>query len=230
MSYIKKYRKKFSMFQVILEKKDPVIIEIGAHYGEDTLRFLECFPESKIYCFEPDPRNINIFKKYVKHKNVELFELALSDSKGRAQFFQSYQEYNQTEVPDKYNWISLEDYKKQKLNNSGSSSLKKGYKHTLATALEVKTDRFDNWYNENSPGEIDLVWIDVQGAEKDVLAGMGDAIKNIKFIWTEYGETGYEDAMTRIDTINFMFERGFEPIEQLSSRMPAGDILFRRKK
>ena len=36
------------------------IVEVGAHYGEDTLRFLKFFPNSNIYCFEPDPRNILI--------------------------------------------------------------------------------------------------------------------------------------------------------------------------
>ena len=96
--------------------------------------------------------------------------------------------------------------------------------------ITVKTERFDDWYREHDVGEIDLVWIDVQGAERDVLEGMGDAISNIKFIWTEYGEQSYEDAMTRHETINFMSQRGFTVINELSSNTPAGDLLFRRDK
>ena len=90
-----------------------------------------------------------------------------------------------------------EDYVDKKLNNSGSSSLKKGYKSVLGETITVKTQRFDSWYKENNIGEIDFCWIDVQGAEKDVFDGMGDDIKHIKYIWVEYGETGYEDGMNR---------------------------------
>ena len=61
MSYIKKYKKKFDMFKIVVDKEAPVIVEVGAHYGEDTLRFLEIFPQALVYSFEPDPRNIEVF-------------------------------------------------------------------------------------------------------------------------------------------------------------------------
>ena len=230
MSYMKKYKRKFDIFKVILDKTDPVIIEIGAHYGEDTLRFLEVFPDCTVYCFEPDPRNIKIFKKYVDSDKVKLFETALCEENGEAKFFQSFKDYTDRTVPDKYDWISIEDYQNEKLNNSGSSSLKRGYAHTLDNYVVVETERFDEWHSRHNVGEVDLVWLDVQGAERDVLSGMGDAIKNIKFIWTEYGEKTYEGAMSRVETINFMRKRNFSVINELSSKSPTGDLLFRRNK
>ncbi len=79
-----------------------------------------------------------------------------------------------------------------------------------------------------SPGTIDLAWIDVQGAEKDVILGMGSQVKNIKFIWMEYGEDTYDGAMGRIETIELMESLGFSVVDQLSSKTHAGDLLFRR--
>ena len=82
MKYMKHYGEKFNMFKSIIKKNNPVIVEVGAHYGEDSMRFVETFPKCKIFCFEPDKRNIDIFKKYVNDKRVHLFEVALSNKSG----------------------------------------------------------------------------------------------------------------------------------------------------
>ena len=115
MSWMKKYKKKFDVFKVILDKPNPIIVEIGAHYGEDSVRFVETFKDAKVYCFEPDPRNIAIFKKHVNDERIKLFEYALSNEEGEAQFYQSFQDYERLDVPEKYDWISYEDYQKHKL-------------------------------------------------------------------------------------------------------------------
>ena len=60
---MKHYGKKFQLIKELIKKNDPLIIEIGAHFGEDTLRLLETFPNAEIHCFEPDSRNYAIFEK-----------------------------------------------------------------------------------------------------------------------------------------------------------------------
>ncbi len=227
---MKHYGAKFEFLRKILGKDNPVVVEIGAHYGEDSLRFLETFPHITLHCFEPDPRNIKVFKQYVDDDRVHLYEIALSNEKGTAQFYQSYQEHNAAPTPPKYDWIDPATYEEEKLNNSGSSSLKKGYAHTLDETITVPTDTYLNWAIKNSIGDVDFVWIDVQGAEKDVLDGMGDAIRNIQLFWMEYGETSYDDAMTRQETVDYMAARGFAAVEKFSSQGTAGDLLFLRKK
>ena len=223
-SVMKKYKHKFEMVRLLLKKENPTIVEIGSHYGEDSLRFLETFPECTIYCFEPDPRNIKIFNKHIKDRRVKLFELALSSQKGIANFYQSYQP--STSVPEKYDWISEADYEELMLNNSGSSSLKRGYKHNLNQTIQVNTERYDNWCEEHHINNVDFVWVDVQGAEKSVLEGMGEKIKNIKFIWIEYGEIEYEGAINRQETISHMHNRSFNVIEEYSNQSLTGDLLF----
>jgi FkbM family methyltransferase len=219
---IKHYGEKFNFLKSLIKKEDPSIIEIGAHYGEDTLRLAHTFPEAKIYCFEPDPRNITIFKKHIKEENIFLFELALSNKDGEAEFFLSHQE--SSGVPSKYDWISPEDYNNLQLNNSGASSLKKGYQHALASPVTVLTSRFDTWYKNNQLKEIDFAWIDVQGAEREVVEGMGDRVNLIKYIWIEYGEMFYEGAMSKNETISLLNSKGFGLIED--QNVSNEDLLF----
>lgn len=222
---MKHYAPKFNMIKSVLKKDDPTIVEIGAHYGEDSLRFLESFSKVNLICFEPDPRNIKIFKKYVNDERVKLFELALSNKKGKAKFYQSYQKYKQDNTPEKYDWIQKEEYINNNLNSSGASSLKKGYSHVLDKPIEVETNRFDTWYKENNIGEIDFVWLDVQGAEREVIEGMGKEIENIKYFWLEYGETFYEGGMSRQDTIALMEQKGFKIDQRFSDTTSQGDML-----
>jgi len=229
-SVMKNYQQKFENFKYIVGKDNPIIIEIGSHYGEDSLRFIETFEKANVYCFEPDPRNINIHKKHINDDRIKLFEIALSNQTGEAEFYQSYDD---KEIPDrvfdKYDWIDRKEYVKKNLNNSGASSLKKGYGKVLDNNIKVKTKRFDEWYDENlSEQLVDFCWIDVQGAEKDVFNGMGDKINKIKHIWVEYGEMNYEDAMDRNETIRYLENKGFFLITSLSSNTNAGDLLFKR--
>jgi len=225
MSWMKTYSEKFERFKSILNKDNPKIIEIGAHFGEDSVRFSETFPNAEIFCFEPDPRCITVFKKYIKNDRIKLFELALSDKNGNAEFYQSYDNSKANFVPEKYDWIDIEDYINNKLSNSGSSSLKAGYRNNL-DKIVVETKRFDDWYNENNIGDIDLVWIDVQGAEKEVLDGIGNSINNIALFWIEYGEKEYDGALSREETILYMKEKGFLVVDTLSSNSEAGDLML----
>jgi 2-O-methyltransferase len=227
MKFMKHYYEKFSTIKGILDSEDPVIVEIGAHYGEDSLRFTEIFANPIVYCFEPDPRNIDIFRKHIVDPRIILFEVALSDLDGEAQFFQSYDEDSSGIVPSKYDWIESKDYKEKKLSNSGSSSLKRGYKKILSESIQVRTSRFDTWCKENDILGVDLAWIDVQGAERDVINGMGKEIVNIKYIWIEYGEASYDGSMNRQETVSFMRNLGFDDIPQLSDKGSCGDILFK---
>ena len=229
-SIMKNYSKKFHNIKNLIKNKEPVIIEIGAHYGEDTLRFKHIFPDASLHCFEPDPRNISIFKKHVQLNKVFLYELALTNTVGEKNFYQSFNEDKVCKVPEKYDWISLEDYSSLKLNNSGSSSLKKGYQEILSEKISVRTERFDNWAKNHNIGMIDLVWIDVQGAEGDVIDGMGETIKSINYFWIEYGEKKYEDALSREETIKLFEDKGFYLLNHLSSKNQTGDLLFSRKK
>ena len=93
----------------------------------------------------------------------------------------------------------------------------------------VTVIRFDKWYSTRNIGLIDFVWIDVQGAEKEVIEGMGKVIQKIRMIWMEYGEDQYNGAMDRLQTIDLLNSKGFSLESQLSDSGPQGDLLFKNK-
>ena len=227
------YENKFAFFTELLTgfaAKPIRILEVGAHFGEDTQRFLHALGDrvDKIYCFEPDPRSAEVFEKHMSDERVFLFKVALSNKNGTLPFYQSHNP-NEISVPEKYGWIEGRDYKELKLGNSGSSSLKKGYHLTLGEPINVDTIRYDDWAIKNSVGSIDLAWIDVQGAERDVIEGMGAAIENVKHIWIEFGEMQYEGAMSFTETVELMKSKGFSLIGTSTTNPvnSSGDALFK---
>lgn len=229
---LEKYKSKFEYLQKIIGKNAKVILEIGGHYGEDTLRFYKYFPESKIYSFEPDPRNIQIFKKNCSNINsIQLIEKAVSDKHNEnTSFYMAYTDITD-EIQDKYKFIDKEEYKNLKLNNSGSSSIKKSTRIDLINSekINVNTIRLDKWVIENNIENIDFIWIDVQGAEKEVIEGALNILNNVKYIQLEYGETEYENGLSKNETYNMMISNNFELVLDFSPNNIKGDFLFKNK-
>ncbi len=228
---LKKYLTKFRYLQKVLGDVN-TIVEIGAHYGEDTLRFYHFFPNANIYCFEPDPRNISIIKETITDikDRIKLYPFAISDKAGTMDFYQAYSELN-GKLQEKYKYIGDDKYKKLKLNGSGASSLKKSNIYLKdSNVIKVDTIRLDDWFNTNKIKHIDFLWIDVQGAEKEVIKGCNTILNKIKFIQIEYGETSYEGGLSKKETLDMMIDKGFELILDYNPNNLSGDFLFKNKK
>jgi FkbM family methyltransferase len=221
---------KHIVIRKMLKTDTPVILEIGAHYGEDSMKFLQHFPNAKLFCFEPDPRNIYIIKKYAMDSRIKLFELAVSDNDSdKVNFYQSYSaDYDSQKMPRKYNWIPKEEYVGLNLNRSGASSLKRGIPVEGANIVQVRTVKLDSWLEENNIDFVDLLWVDVQGAERNVVEGAKNSLHKIRYIWIEYGEVQYEGGMTRKETIQLL-KSNFSVVRRHSKSGKKGDLLFRNK-
>ena len=198
-------------------RPDPVILEIGANDGGHTLWFLEIFDRPTIYCFEPDPRAAGRLRRNIGDRaNVKIFELAMSDRQGEATFYQSggARDGEMVEVmPDGWDL---------------SGSIRKPKDHlliepdvTFDRTIRVRTTSLDEWADENSIGDVDLIWMDVQGAERDVLAGGKKTLARTRYLYTEYSERElYEGQYTFRQLIKAL--PGFEVV----IRYPA-DVLLR---
>ena len=169
----------------ILKKENPLILEVGCNDGTDTLDFLETFKDCKIYCFEPDPRAIKQFK--VQDKRCKLFKIAISNEDGETTF-------NLSGGKDPYG--KMDDWDQ-------SSSIKKPKKHlkdypwcNFDKKIKVKTKKLDTWAKENNINEVDFMWVDVQGAERELIEGGINTLNNTKYLYTEfYDEEMYEGQL-----------------------------------
>ena len=162
----------------------PVILEIGANDGTDTIEFSNAFPNGSIYCFEPDPRAANDWRKNVLKSNAQLFEMAISNKNGVLEFHQS-------------------DFRKgsstQQWHFSGSTRKPKHhlerYKNIVfEKTIQVKSGKLDDWCEEHGIYKIDFLWADVQGAEGDLIEGAGEILRTTKYFYTEYSNKEMYDG------------------------------------
>tara|TARA_B100001142_G_C14318251_1_gene649340 strand:+ start:1474 stop:2211 length:738 start_codon:yes stop_codon:yes gene_type:complete len=226
---IEKYHSKFNTIQNIIGKDANTIIEIGGHYGEDTLRFHKYFPKSKIYSFEPDPRNIHILRKLCDPiANIEVIEKAVSNTHGEDVPFYQATSPSPT-IPTKYKFIDKKDFEEHNLSGSGASSLCRMNEPStfdLLNSVKIKTVRLDDWVLKKNIPLIDFIWIDVQGHEKNVMEGMIHILPRIKFIQLEYGETIYEGGLSKKETLHMMTKYDFRLVMDYNPNSNTGDFLF----
>lgn len=166
---------------VILGTRRPTILEIGSHDGTHTRRFLRVFDRPRIECFEPEPRAIERFVRTVgAAPGVRLWEVAVGARSGTTTFHRSGGPHP---GPDGHPLPGGWDY---------SGSIRRPLHHRrrfplvdFPESIEVPLVAIDDWIEGRGIDTIDLVWMDVQGAEGDVLAGMRRTLPRVRFIYTE---------------------------------------------
>ena len=119
-------------------------------------------------------------------------------------------------------------------SNSQSSSLLDLHLHsdkypgiTVDKSYEVITSRLDEMYIEAS---FDFVALDIQGAELKALEGLGDLIKNVKWIYSEVNKIElYKDCALIGDIDSFLSKNGFKRVAtRWAFRSGWGDALWVR--
>lgn len=179
----------------IIDSSNPVIIEIGADSGMDTLRLSGLFPGGKIFSFEPDPRNVpRVLSRISGVDNVELTVKAVSSASGKAVFHLSTAKSG---------------------GGQGSSSLREPNLTTAVfpdiefpESIEVDCLRLDDFCDERGISTIDFLWMDVQGAEDLVIdGGVQTFDRRVRFLYTEYsnlemykGQLGLDRLMQKLPT------------------------------
>ena len=179
--------------------KDPVIIEAGMSFGNDTKILCDTFPSGKIYGFEPVPYLFEHAKGMVEgFDNIELFEMALSDKTGKAQI----------NISNENGYISE------------SSSLLAPKDHLLyhpqikfQEQVEVDTINLDQFVEERGIERIDLLWFDLKGYEPLVLQSSLKALKMTKYLYTEINIMEvYENVVKWPEFYSFLVENGFKKV------------------
>lgn len=155
--------------------KNSIVIDIGSNFGEviDILLSTGC----EIHSFEPHPVFYNmIYKKYHKYSNVFLYEKAIWTSNTKKKLY----------------------YKRSETALNGGSTLipEKTNIHNLNLFKEV--DCIDIVEFLNNFKEVDILKMDIEGAEYEILDKIfkTEAYKKIRSIY-------YEDHSKKIPTERF---------------------------
>jgi 2-O-methyltransferase len=164
----------------LVSRPNPTILEIGCHDGTNTLWFLEIFNSPKIFCFEPDPRAASRFKQNIGNSpEISLFEYAIGNKNGKTTFYMSSGRESEA-MPE--GWDCSGSIRKPK------NHLKVHPWCKFEKNIIIETKTLDTWRKEQGIEKIDFIWMDVQGAEIDVIRGGRNTLKNTRYLYTEYND------------------------------------------
>lgn len=161
--------------------KDSIYVDIGANKGYHALEAAGIVGNGQVLAFEPNPENVKDIEKNIKInnlKNIQTISKALSDTEGEVDFYLG--------------------------NMSGTGSIKNQEKDPEMT---VETMTFDK-YMENQQidrDRIDVVKIDVEGAELQVLEGMRGFLSEVstsvvvEFHSSELSEEEFYSKLQELD-------------------------------
>ena len=199
-------------------KSVKTILERGTRDCTETAAFSRAFPNATIHAFECNPATLPECRKKVKKlKNVRLVEEAVSDKNGTIDFFPIDQEKTETTWKD---------------GNPGASSLLQASgdypaEKYVQKKISVKTTTLEDYFRSNKVQAVDLVWMDIQGAELMALQGAGHRLKDIRTIHTEveFMEI-YKGQPLYRDIKRYLNQRGFSQYGFTAEGEYSGDAVF----
>ena len=154
-------------------------LDIGAYMGTYSDLILKNFENCKILMFEPQK---NIFKKikikYEHKKNIKIYNCAISD---KSTFKDIY--INKHDLTSSLSTLDVENNKYLQLKAKLFGTTGPGM---ILKKTKIKTKKLSEIIKSQKVKKIDLVKIDTEGHEFEVLKGMGQNIKNIKYILLEF--------------------------------------------
>jgi FkbM family methyltransferase len=161
-------------------------------------------------------------KHFIEHNitNVKIYNKAVSDTN---EFLKFYVSSSNRDNNPSINW---------NLGNK-SSSILKPEKHLdiidfiqFENIINVDSITLRSFFVQESLEYIDIMQIDVQGAELMVLKGLGDKIKNVYVIWLEVSKLElYKEQPLQTDIYRFMRASGFMLVKDTLYNLQ-GDHLY----
>ena len=149
---------------------NPVIFDIGAYIGEVTSIYKNIFPQSAIYCFEPFTDSFQKLKKLCTDSSITAYQIAMSDKEGTALLNINTDLSCNSLFPRPEGGFR---YFSKDSENTGQ--------------IEVPTATLDSFCEKTKILAIDILKIDVEGAELKVLTGASGLLANqaVKLIYLE---------------------------------------------
>lgn len=185
-----------SSFDVEMLDNPKVILDVGAYDFGDSIRFKRKFPNCQVFGVEMSKDNYDKFSPFAENQGIHTFHLAICHEDGEIGYYQS------TNV-DGVNAQSSILKPGQVYKNTYNHIVKHEEKQTI-----VKARTLDLFTEETNIKSIDLLHVDVEGAEYHVFLGM-EKIRP-KMIFAEFlfdggwiGQASFEDTVSILEKYGY---------------------------
>jgi FkbM family methyltransferase len=191
----KNYRRAFRNLRHLPRVEYRFVIDAGANRGAFTDAFLRLHQPERIVLVEPIPDlAMKLQARYENDRRISVVSAALSDRNGEAQF-----EINRSEASS-----SL-------LPIDPRNSAWFGRDLSVANSINVVTLTLPELMNRQQLEKIDLLKLDLQGAERLVLSGGAEVLDRVNVVYTEvFFERLYAGAWLFWELNEFLSGRGFK--------------------
>ena len=191
----KQYRRAFRNLRHLPRHTYRYVIDAGANRGSFTDAFLLLHRPQRVIMVEAIPELAeNLRARYAGDPRISIVEAALSDRNGEAQFEINRSEASSSLLPiDPRNseWFARD--------------------LSVARSIQVPTITLPELMSRQGLQTIDLLKLDLQGAERLVLTASQEILDRIEVIYTEiFFEQLYAGAWLFWDTNEFLSHRGFK--------------------
>ena len=200
----------FALGKHLKDRSGLFVIDVGAHQGDFTRAVVRLCGVRRGILVEPQPQHARRLRMEFKEPDFEVVEAAISDRVGML-------------------LLEINAF------DATTSILKTRREMPELAALDVRpiakvgcrTTTLDLVFEQTKLPHVDLLKLDVQGAEHLVLHGGQKTLARTNMVWTEISfKRLYEDACLHHEIYDLLAQKGFALFELESGfRSPSGELI-----
>lgn len=205
MQYVVEDMRVFNSYltQTFKNKEVEVIFDVGACHALESVELSKKYPNAKVYTFEANPVSYNVCLENTEgYDSITVINEAVNDYDGLCKFYPMDKEKTITTWED---------------GNQGASSLYRAngqydfIEKYVQYEIEVPCTRLDTFCERNGIDKIDIIWMDLQGAELKALQSLGSLLDTVQIIHTELEMNPmYEGQCLFSDVNEYLTNNGFD--------------------